>query len=39
VFERDRARRIRFEVARRNEYFDLEPIRRQYRRAAAADDP
>jgi predicted nucleotidyltransferase len=31
VLDRDRTRRVRFEVARRNEYFDLEPIRRQYR--------
>jgi len=33
VVERNRAERIRFEVARRNEYFDLEPIRRRYREA------
>ena len=32
VLDRDRARRIRFEVDRRNEYFDLEPVRRRYRR-------
>jgi predicted nucleotidyltransferase len=32
VVERDRGRRIRFEVARRNEYFDLQPIRDAYRR-------
>jgi predicted nucleotidyltransferase len=32
ALDRDRARRIRFEVAKRNEYFDLEPIRRLYRR-------
>lgn len=32
LLERDRAARIRFEVAKRNEYFDLEPIRRRYRR-------
>jgi len=31
VLDRDRAERIRFEVAKRNEYFDLEPIRRLYR--------
>jgi predicted nucleotidyltransferase len=31
VLDRDRVRRIRFEVAKRNEYFDLEPIRRLYR--------
>ena len=32
VVDRDRSRRIRFEVARRNEYFDLQPIRDAYRR-------
>lgn len=32
VHDRDRARRIRFEVMKRNEYFDLEPIRRLYRK-------
>lgn len=31
LLDRDRAARIRFEVAKRNEYFDLEPIRRRYR--------
>lgn len=31
VVDRDPARRIQFEVARRNEYFDLEPMRRLYR--------
>lgn len=31
VLDRDRAARIRFEVAKRNEYFDLEPLRRLYR--------
>ena len=30
ILDRDRARRLRFEVAKRNEYFDLEPVRRQY---------
>jgi hypothetical protein len=34
VVDRDRPRRIRFEVARRNEYFDLQPIRDAYRRVA-----
>ena len=33
VLDRDPARRIRFEVARRNEFFDLQPIYREYRRA------
>ena len=32
VLDRDRAARIRFEVRSRNEYFDLAPIRRRYRR-------
>lgn len=32
VLDRDPAARIRFEVQRRNEYFDLAPIRRLYRR-------
>lgn len=31
IFERDRAARIRFEVATRNEFFDLEPVLRAYR--------
>ncbi len=31
VLDRDRAERIRFEVAKRNEFFDLAPIRRLYR--------
>ncbi len=34
VFDRDRARRLRFEVDKRNEFFDLEPVRRRYRRGA-----
>jgi predicted nucleotidyltransferase len=32
VLDRDRSQRIRFEVKARNEYFDLLPILRQYRR-------
>jgi hypothetical protein len=32
LVDRDRGRRIRFEVARRNEYFDLQPVRDAYRR-------
>ena len=32
VVDRDRSRRIAFEVLARNEYFDLEPVRREYRR-------
>jgi predicted nucleotidyltransferase len=32
VCERDRPRRVAFEVRSRAEYFDLEPLRRLYRR-------
>lgn len=32
VLDRDRGARIRFEVRMRNEYFDMAPIRRLYRR-------
>ena len=32
VTDRDRSRRIRFEVQARNEYFDLVPYLRRYRR-------
>ena len=32
VLDRDRPTRIRFEVQSRNEYFDLAPLRRLYRR-------
>jgi uncharacterized protein len=35
VVERDRNRRIEFEIKSRNEYFDLAPIREQYRRMKA----
>ena len=35
VLDRDRSARIRFEVRARNEYFDMEPIRRLYRRYPA----
>lgn len=35
VMDRDSRRRLRFEVAKRNEYFDLEPVRRLYRRQGA----
>lgn len=35
LVERDRSARIAFEVARRNEYFDLLPYLRQYRRQPA----
>lgn len=32
LLDRDRSKRIRFEVRSRNEYFDLLPILRRYRR-------
>lgn len=35
LLDRDRAARLEFEVQSRNEYFDLEPIRRLYRRLPA----
>ncbi len=35
LLDRDRAARIRFEVQARNEYFDLAPLRRLYRRLPA----
>lgn len=35
VLDLDPAARIRFEVQRRNEYFDLAPVRRLYRRYPA----
>lgn len=34
VVDRDRAARIAFEVFKRNEWFDLEPVRRRVRRLA-----
>lgn len=36
LVDRDPSARIAFEVARRNEYFDLLPYLRQYRRSGAA---
>jgi predicted nucleotidyltransferase len=36
LVERDRSARIAFEVARRNEYFDLLPYLREYRRGGVA---
>ena len=36
VLERDRAARIRFEIRARNEYFDLLPVLKRYRRREAA---
>ena len=36
ILDRDPAARIRFEVRSRNEFFDLAPIRRLYRRYPAA---
>lgn len=38
LIDRDRAARIRFEVRARNEFFDLAPIRRLYRRPVARTD-
>lgn len=35
ILDRDPATRIRFEVRRRNEYFDLAPLRQRYRRFPA----
>jgi hypothetical protein len=35
LLDRDRRARIRFEVQSRNEYFDLAPLRRLYRRLPA----
>ena len=35
LLERDRSRRIAFEVKARNEYFDLLPILQRYRRRSA----
>ena len=39
LLDRDRPARIRFEVQARNAFFDLEPIRRRYRKLAAAERP
>ena len=36
IDEADRAARIRFEVAARNEYFDLLPILQRYRRSVGS---
>lgn len=36
VHEADRSARVRFEVAARNAYFDLQPILREYRRGGTA---
>lgn len=35
LIENDRSRRVRFEVARRAEYFDLLPVLHRYRRSGA----
>jgi len=35
LLDRDRSARIRFEVQSRNEYLDLAPLRRLYRRMPA----
>lgn len=34
LVDRNPGRRIRFEVAKRNEYFDLQPVRDAYRRVS-----
>lgn len=34
LVDREPGRRIRFEVAKRNEYFDLQPVRDAYRRVS-----
>ncbi len=39
LVDRDRARRIRFEVKKRNEYFDMTPIWRQIRRLPPGTAP
>lgn len=39
LLDRDRSRRIRFEVSARNTDFDLKPYLDRYRRAAAANPP
>lgn len=36
LLDRDRSRRLCFEVQARNAYFDLEPVRRSYRSPRAA---
>jgi len=36
VLDRDRSRRIQFEVRSRNRYFDIQPHLRRYRRSGAA---
>ena len=35
VLDRDRVARLRFEVQARNEFFDMAPVRRLYRRLSA----
>jgi uncharacterized protein len=35
LYERDRSRRLAFEVRARNEYFDLQPFYARYRRRAS----
>jgi len=37
LLDRDPSKRIRFEVGKRSEYFDLQPILRRYREARAHD--
>ena len=38
VLDRDPSARIRFEVQTRNEWFDLQPMLREYRRTATLSD-
>lgn len=39
LFERDRSKRVRFEVRARNEYWDFEPVLRNYRSKDCLPDP
>lgn len=39
VLDRVPSRRLQFEVHKRNEFFDLEPLRRRYRRAVGLVTP
>jgi predicted nucleotidyltransferase len=39
VFDLNRSRRLRFEVTRRNEFFDLERVRRRYRQGVRPSSP
>lgn len=39
IVERDRSARVRFEVRARSDFFDMTPIRREYRRARRSPAP